>query len=148
MASGFIILRNGEYWSHRWTGYDRVLEAIMNELPEEGDAKVLREWISYILPDEEAGDIECCYAFIKAEEWKYIPRVIDTRLMKEPYRNIFGEALSSINSKPDQFDHYLQAALKNLYQMYQRSLEEEFQAVENDDNRSIFFVGGFSIGVE
>ncbi|MFC5873455.1 hypothetical protein SAMN05443633_101606 [Chryseobacterium arachidis] len=62
MASGFITLQNGQDWSSRWSGYDYVLETIMNRLSSEGDEGHLKQWLHYILPTE--NDAESGYCFL------------------------------------------------------------------------------------
>ncbi|MFK7971819.1 MAG: hypothetical protein AB8F95_15745 [Bacteroidia bacterium] len=149
MASGFITLQNGEDWSCRWSGYDRVLEAIMKALPTDHEAMVLRDWMAYILPNEEAGDIESGFAFIKATEGQEsILRTIDTRCMKEQYRALFWSAVTALQPKLHEFDQYLQLAIKSLFEMYSQSLQEDYQEAEDNISHDIFFVGDFKIGTK
>lgn len=150
MASGFIALRNGKDWSSRWSGYDWVLETIMNELPTNGDSQELRAWIKYILPSEEAGDVESGFAFWKASgDNESILRIIDVRLMKEKYRDLFWQAVKSLHGRIEELNERLQPQIVDLYQMYEQSLVDEAQAPDRDDDtlNDIFFVGGFNIGI-
>lgn len=96
MASGFITLPDGTDWSSRWTGYDLVLETIMQALPENNNEGILKNWLCYLLPDEENGDIEACYCFYKngAES---ILRIFDTRWMKPEFRELFWNTVQSLD---------------------------------------------------
>lgn len=149
MASGFITLPNGQDWDTRWTGYDYVLETIMNRLSPEGDEGYLKRWLHYILPTE--NDVESGYCFFKCitpdpKDAECILRIIDTRLMKENYREIFWEAVKRLNDELNHNDNpgYL---INELFSMYRYSLSQDYVVPEDDDQTltEIFQVGGFEI---
>ncbi|MBA9079890.1 hypothetical protein [Rufibacter quisquiliarum] len=127
MASGFIKFRNGESWYARWSRYDWVLERIMLELCEDGKEGELKAWIESLLPDEDRGDIECGWSFIKATpESEMVTRILDTRLMKEEYQQIFWEgARRAMEKEPDKEDG-IGFLINQLYKMYEESLNEEY----------------------
>jgi hypothetical protein len=150
MASGFITLQNGQDWSARWSGYDYVLETIMNSLGTEGDEGNLKQWLHYILPTE--NDVESGYCFFKRitpdpKDSECVLRIIDSRLMKENYKKIFWDTVEklnnefNINESPD----YL---INELFLTYQYSLDQTYVEPEDKDEDliEIFQLGGFDIG--
>ncbi len=147
MASGFITLSNGQDWSARWSSYDWVLETVMNELRDSGLEKTLKDWICYILPNEEKGDVESGYCYHKATDGKEsILRIIDTRLMKPEFVEIFWQTVKKLASKL-QREEGIGFYINELYDIYISSLNEKIEEPNDDDTlKEIFFVGNFAIG--
>lgn len=150
MASGFITLQNGQDWNCRWSGYDYVLETIMNRLSTEADEGNLKEWLHYILPTE--NDVESGYCFFKRitpdpKDSECILRIIDTRFMKENYKKIFWDTVEKLNNELDinESPGYL---INELFLMYQYSLDKTYVEPEDKDEDliEIFQLGGFDIG--
>lgn len=149
MASGFITLQNGRDWSSRWSGYDYVLETIMNRLNSEGDEGHLKQWLHYILPTE--NDVESGYCFFKRitpdpKDSECILRIIDTRFMKENYKKIFLDTVEKLNAEldTDESPGYL---INELFLSYKYSLDQAYVEPEDDDGTliEIFQIGGFEI---
>jgi hypothetical protein len=148
MASGFITLSNGEDWSARWSRYDFVLEQIANELNDEADEKILKDWLMYLQPNEEGGDIECSWSFIKANDDETVLRILDIRRMKDHYQRIFWKAaeLAAHKHSPDSDTGY---CINELFKAHSESLKQPSQPPSVDDKETldcIFFIGGFEIG--
>lgn len=149
MASGFITLPNGQDWSSRWTGYDWVLETIKNELSDNSNESQLKKWINYILPNEENGDIESGYCFYKKigekeEDFESILRIIDTRLMKEEFQNIFWNKVTELSSKLDK-DSNIGFLINQLLECYKLSLNDEPEKPDNESLKEIFLLSDFKI---
>jgi hypothetical protein len=149
MASGFITLPNGENWSMRWTGYDFVLETIMDALSEEGEAGILKKWLQFILPNEEEGDIESGWGYFKKmseskDDFECIGRCLDTRWMKPHFQQIFWDKVAEINAQIDR-ESNIGYFINSLYEEYQASLEELAKEPEDEDDRFIFTLNGFEI---
>jgi hypothetical protein len=146
MASGFITLPNGNNWSSRWTRYDWVLETIMNELKSFGEEKTLKDWLQYILPDENNGDIESGYCFYKANESEEsILRIIDTRLMKDNFQLLFWQKVKELSQKLSR-ETDIGFLINQLNDCYENSLKEPLTAPDDIGLKEIFFVSGFEIG--
>jgi hypothetical protein len=149
MASGFITLPTGGDWSARWSTYDGVLENIMTQLSFDGDEGALKNWLTYILPNEDKGDTESGYCFYKyaenPEDSESILRIIDTRLMKEKYQLIFWNTVKELCQK---FSWESDAGfyIHELYEAYQYSLKLSKKEPEDLDLKEIFSLGGFDIG--
>jgi hypothetical protein len=149
MASGFITLPNGQDWSRRWTGYDLVLETIMNALSEEGDAGILKKWLQFILPNEEEGDIESGWGYIKKmgegeNDFECLARILDTRWMKPHFKQLFWEKVAEINLQLD-IETPAGYLINDLHESYQYSLKDDAKAPTNKSNRFIFTINGFDI---
>ncbi len=145
MASGFITLPDGTDWSSRWTGYDAVLEIIMLELKNDGDEGILKEWIKYILPNENNGDIESGYCFYKKGS-ENILRIIDTRLMKPNFQKIFWDKVKSLTQKLDA-EQSIGFLINQLNNCYESSIRNSYMEPDNLDLKEIFFVSDFKIGI-
>lgn len=151
MASGFITLPDGKNWSARWSYYDWVLETIMKRLKSDHDEGYLKKWLEFILPNEENGDIESGYCFYKKigdiDDFESILRVIDTRLMKQGYYNIFWKTVETLNHELDSEDKDIGFLINQLYTLYQNSLSNtNIEPIpDDDDDDNIFNVGGFKI---
>lgn len=144
MASGFITLPDGSDWSSRWSGYDWVLETIMNELADTGDEAVLKAWIKYILPNEDNGDIESGYCFYK-KSGESVLRIIDTRFMKDKFAVIFWNTVSVLSQKLSN-DPDIGYLINRLHQRYEESLKNDFKSPEEDEDfKEIFLLGGFEM---
>lgn len=144
MASGFITLPDGTDWSSRSTGYDLVLEQIMHELSNSDDEGILKNWIQYILPDEENGDIDSGYCFYK-NGTESILRILDTRLMHTTFQQLFWNTVQSLSAKltdetPEGF------LVRQLDRCYTNSLSNPYKEPEDPDLNDLLSVGGFKIG--
>lgn len=118
----------------------------MQALPENNNEGILKNWLCYLLPDEENGDIEACYCFYKngAES---ILRIFDTRWMKPEFRELFWNTVQSLDQKlsDDDAAGYL---IKQLYRCYTASLLNDYKQPEDENFKELFFVGDFKIGIE
>lgn len=150
MASGFITLPDGNNWAVRWSGYDWVLETIMQELSVEGDEGILKRWIEYILPNEEKGDIESGYCFYKKvgeneKDFESILRIIDTRLMKSKFQIIFWNMVKKASQQLSK-ETNIGVLMKQLNDSYELSLKEEAKEPEdNTELKEIFLLNGFEL---
>jgi hypothetical protein len=127
MASGFITLRNGLDWSHRWSGYDLVIEMIMDELSANGDEGKLKVWLKTLTPTEE--DIESGWCFIRNSDHEMVARNLDTRFMKEEYLQIFWNALKRVRDKTIgeiEGGHVGGFLINQLYRCYESSLKDAY----------------------
>lgn len=150
MASGFITLPDGTDWHARWTGYDLVLQTIADRLDKEGDEGYLKSWLNFIIPDEAAGDVENGYCFFKKidDEHECIIRQIDTRLLKEHYKEIFWRAVYQLSQELNSESPGAGYLIHTLQQEYQESLSLAGKAPEFDPAiDDIYSIGGFNIGI-
>lgn len=149
MASGFITLPNGKDWSARWSGYDLVLKTIMSVLSEEGIEGHLRKWLTYILPNENNGDVESGYCFYKKvgdnkDDFESILRIIDTRLMKKEFQTIFWNSVEKAHLQLN-IESYESFLMTQLYHSYINSLQESEVPPNDLDLKEIFLLNGFEI---
>jgi len=153
MASGFIVLPNGESWSARWSRYDYVLETIMNKLTNNGKQGELKKWLEFILPNEGNGDIESGYCFYKKigdneNNLESILRIINTNLMQESYFKIFWNTIAELNQEldPNEGIGFLINQLNNDF-INSLSSDKVYHLPEKDDvEYDIFNIGEFKIG--
>ncbi|MCL9805478.1 hypothetical protein NAT51_08090 [Flavobacterium amniphilum] len=149
MASGFITLPNGIKWSSRWTHYDYILETIMNQLNDTGDEGHMKKWFKFILPNEEEGDIECCWGFHKKEfDYELIVRIIDTRKMNPKFYDLFWSTIETLNQTLNPNDEGIGFLINDLYTDFKQNQlaeNEEMKILEPEDD-DIFSFGGFRIG--
>lgn len=146
MASGFIELPDGNTWSCRYTGYDLLLEDIAAELSTEGEEGELKNWLNYLQPNEEAGDVESGYCFYKHNSPDTVLRILDLRRMKDNYAQLFWKAAQLAEAKYKGTDRGYD--LERFASIYRASLQnppvpvEEIDDIEND----LFFLNGHTIG--
>lgn len=148
MASGFITLPDGTDWHSRWTGYDLVLETIAGKLNNDGDEGHVKKWLSFILPNEDEGDIESCYCFYKktGDEHESVLRILDTRLMKDKYREIFWSCVAMLKDELNAEAVGAGYLIHSLHNEYIESLKNEYKSPPlSDDDKDIFLIGGFEI---
>ena len=151
MASGFITLPNGKDWSTRWSGYDLILETIMQKLGEHDDEGYLKKWLEFILPTE--NDVESGYCFFKViSEDPYdsecVLRIIDTRYMHPKYYEIFWKTVETLNHELDHQDGagFLINSLQTTFECNQLSPGESIPDLKGEEDHDIFFIGGFNMG--
>lgn len=93
MASGFIILEDGRSYARRYTTYDIIINAVINELGDEKEDELLKSWLLTRIPvgDEDKDYIEMGWGFIRNSDEACVNRTIDDRNLKENFKKLFLE---------------------------------------------------------
>jgi len=115
MASGFVVLPDGRYFSRRWTAHDVVLRAIAEAV----SAVPLRHWLFDQLPRPDDEEELGYRAWGRASDNSSVRRFIDVRLMTEENQRLFCDAVKHAATEPRE-EEWLARCLHDFSDMVTR----------------------------
>ena len=92
MAKGFIILENGQDFFTRWTGYDLIIEIVIDQIQKNDWDPHFCEWLKTRIPSEheEKGDA----VFYNSND-EMIQRILDLRGLTKNNRALFWKTVEA-----------------------------------------------------
>ena len=94
MARGFIILSDGRGYAPRWTGYDLVIQLVIDGLGESSAEQLFKQFLLGLIPKpdcplEDQGDV----LFVRESDQEIIFRSLDLRSLTPQNQKLFWQAL-------------------------------------------------------